>query len=148
MTNNNWYDEIEEKKEMRVYIATRLVRAAEHNLLRDALIREGHEVTYDWTVHCSVKNDGEDRLSKVADDEAAGVTEADLVVVLLPGGRGTHCELGMAVGAGVPLIIHNEGGELFQSDDKTCAFYWHNTCEQHTGTLEELIEYVLQYPNR
>lgn len=133
---------------MKVYIATKLARAAEHNKLRDALLQNSHHVTYDWTIHCSVKNNGKERLKSVANNEARGVTDADLVAVLLPGGRGTHCELGMAIGAGVPVILHNEGGELFESNDKTCAFYWHGNCEQHTGTLEELIEHVLDYPNR
>lgn len=133
---------------MKIYIATKLANSKNHNKLRDALIAEGHEITYDWTVHCSVKNDGQDRLKQVANAEAEGVTDADLVVVLLPGGRGTHCEIGMAIGAGVPLVLHDECGELFESNDKTCAFYWQEDATRVTGPLEALIEYVLQYTRR
>lgn len=87
---------------MRYYIATALERAADHTLVRDAMAAAGHQITYDWTAHGSVQSEGLDRIREVAEAETRGVLDADLVIVLLPGGRGTHAELGIAIGAGIP----------------------------------------------
>jgi nucleoside 2-deoxyribosyltransferase len=130
---------------MNFYIATKLNRSNEHNELRDILLNNGHSITYDWTTHCSVKNDGEDILSTVSDLELNGVKDADLVIVLLPGGRGTHCEIGIALGANIPVILHSEGGRLFQSNDDTCVFYWSTGVTQYKGTLNELASFILKY---
>ena len=40
---------------MKYYIATGIKRAKEHNLIRNALNKLGHMITYDWTIHGSVK---------------------------------------------------------------------------------------------
>jgi nucleoside 2-deoxyribosyltransferase len=102
---------------MRIYIATSLDNVAQHNKLRDSLDAR-HELTYDWTAHGSVQHLGEDVIRSVAYKEARGVSDADLVVILLPGGRGTHVELGIAIGAEVPVYIYN-----FRAYPKWCAFY-------------------------
>ena len=77
---------------MKYYIATSIKRAKEHNLIRDALNEFGHQITYDWTVHGSVKNTSLELLKKVGQAEIEGVKYADFMVVLLPGGNGTHPE--------------------------------------------------------
>ena len=107
---------------MKYYIATKLERAADHNVVRDSMARRGHELTYDWTHHGSVQREGQARISQVAELERCGVTSADLVIVLLPGGRGTHAELGIALGFGVPVLLHAPDDEPF-SGAETCAFY-------------------------
>jgi hypothetical protein len=61
-----------------------------HNSVRDALKNRGHEISYDWTLHGSVKSVSKERLREVASLELDGISEADFVVVLLPGGNGTH----------------------------------------------------------
>ena len=68
-----------------------------HNMVRDDLKKCGHDLTYDWTLHGSVKSVSKERLREVASLELDGVSEADFVVVLLPGGNGTHLELGFSI---------------------------------------------------
>ena len=109
---------------VRYYIATKLENHAAHNELRDWLADRGHQITYDWTTHGPVWRDGNERIAEVAGFEARGVVTADLVVVLLPGGRGTHAELGIAIGAGVPvLLVPSERGQI--EGEGVCAFYRH-----------------------
>jgi len=108
---------------MKIYIATRLGNAAGHNALRDELLRRGHSITYDWTVHGSVQKDGPARIAEVALREIGGILDADLVVVLLPGGRGTHAELGIAVGLMKPILLVGEP-EAFRENGVECAFYY------------------------
>lgn len=71
----------------KVYIATRLERANDHRMLAHALRAGGAVITYDWTLHGSVQEEGAARITQVAVAEADGVADADAVVVLLPGNR-------------------------------------------------------------
>jgi len=112
------------------YIATKLERHAEHNIVRDSLAKQGWEISYDWTVHGPVWRDGKKRIQQVSVAETQGVLDADLVVVLLPGGRGTHTELGMAIAAGKPILLHSLDPALFEAGSETCAFYHHPLCFQ------------------
>jgi nucleoside 2-deoxyribosyltransferase len=109
----------------RVYIATGLERAADHALVKNALARRNIGLTYDWTVHGSVAAQGVERLREVALLEMGGVLEADLVIVLLPGGKGTHAELGMALASGKKVLIHAQDPWVLDATPATCAFYHH-----------------------
>lgn len=132
---------------MKVYIATRLERWQDHNQVRDALAALGHTLTYDWTVHGSVWADGAARIREVATLELEGVLDADLVVVLLPGGRGTHAELGAALGAGRPVLLHSLDPILLDASPETCAFYHHPLVRRCSGPLHHvaiLADCVLQ----
>lgn len=108
-----------------VYIATSLDRAADHNLVRDALAKLGIACSYDWTVHGSVAAQGADRLREVALLELGGVLRADLVIVLLPGGKGTHAELGAALAAGKQVLLHAQDPGDYAPFGRTCVFYHH-----------------------
>jgi len=105
------------------YIATSLSRIKEHHLVRDMLHSEGYKITYDWTSHGSARTISTERLAEVAELEIEGVLEADFVIVLLPGGKGTHTEFGMALASGKPIIIHSEDPAPFQLGEQTVAFY-------------------------
>ncbi len=110
---------------MKYYIATSLERAAFHNLVREDLKKFGCEVTYDWTTHGSVKNTSKARLQEVAHLEFQGILESDFVLVLLPGGKGTHAELGFALGCKKRVFIHSEDPMAFEIGPQVCAFYHH-----------------------
>jgi hypothetical protein len=81
------------------YIASRLENAPQVRELRDLLIAAGWRITYDWTAHGSVRGGEADRqrIREVAAAERNGVIDADVFIGLLPGGRGMHVELGIAL---------------------------------------------------
>lgn len=106
------------------YIATTLSRAKEHNIVRDLLTNEGYRLTYDWTEHGSVQHEELKRREEVARNEIAGVLAADFVIVMLPGGFGTHTEMGIAIAAEKPIILHSEDPVPFQPGANTVAFYY------------------------
>lgn len=109
---------------MKFYIATSLERAEIHNKVRDVLVERGDVITYDWTKHGSVQHEGHNRLAEVAHAEMIGVQEADVVIVLLPGGRGTHAELGMGIAYHRHVLVVAAAAEgFFGNDARTCAFY-------------------------
>ena len=98
---------------MKYYIATSLSRMPAHHVVRKGLKAFGHEVSYDWTLHGSVKSTSVERLQEVAMFELNGILEADFVVVLLPGGMGTHVELGFSIGNHKKIFLHTEDPALF-----------------------------------
>lgn len=110
---------------MKFYIASKLENHAEVNRVRDELVGLGHEQTYDWAVHGPVYRDGLERVREIAVAEAKGVADADFVVVLWPGGRGTHVELGMALAAKKPVVLITPIDGHHEASEETCAFYHH-----------------------
>lgn len=110
---------------MKFYIATSLSRVAAHHTVRDAIKKWGHEISYDWTLHGSVKSVSKERLREVALLELNGVSEADFVIVLLPGGNGTHLELGFAIAKEKKVFLHMEDPLLCELGPQTNAFYHH-----------------------
>ena len=130
----------------RFYIATRLSRHLEHNAVRDILVAAGHEITYDWTSHGSVKEVSGERLREVSEAEFDGVRRADFVVSLLRGGRGTHAELGAAAVLHKPTFLHAFPGDklLFHNCSETCMAYWPGTTQRFIGAdIVEFAKYVL-----
>lgn len=126
---------------MRFYVASGLanrVRAAKVIALLEA---EGHTVTYDWTKHGDIRREGNIRLSEVASNEVLGVCSAQLVLVLLPGGKGTHTELGLALAAAhnKKIVIWSESGREFTSWEETCAFYHHPSIIRLLCAYSDLI---------
>lgn len=129
------------------YIATGLENISNHHLIRDYLLSIGHEITYDWTTHGSVKNTSLKRLQEVAHfmfDK--GINEADFVVMILPGGKGTHAEFGASLALNKKVFIYSQDEEYFLPCDKTCAFYHHSSCSFVTSS-EELFEEIEKYLN-
>lgn len=108
---------------MKFYIATTLDNWCVHNLVRDILSKQGHEITYDWTIHGPAWPKGLDFVREIALNECSGVLHADFVVVLLPAGRGTHVELGMAIALRKPIVIYSQDPTIFTACKETCTFY-------------------------
>ena len=122
---------------LHIYVATGLEHAHRAWLVGYALRAAGHAITYDWTTHGSVQGEGFARLAEVAQAERRGVAVADLVIAILPGGRGTHVEIGMALGYGIPVALLIQDGCY----DAECAFYSLPEVDRRGWTtLTELID--------
>jgi nucleoside 2-deoxyribosyltransferase len=125
---------------MKIYIASKLENFEHVQALRDSLRTLGHVITYDWTVHGPVYRSGLERVREVAEAETLGVLNADLVIVLWPGGRGTHVEFGIALGAGIPIIFVSGDERHHQATTETCAFYHHPRVTRAYTLPEALLE--------
>ena len=75
--------------------------------------------------------------------ELEAVKSPDFVVVLLPAGKGSHVELGIALGNGIKTYLYSENNAL-NDLDKTSTFYHLEGVVQCVGTLDELIALVLR----
>ncbi|NGX51917.1 MAG: hypothetical protein KR126chlam5_00207 [Candidatus Anoxychlamydiales bacterium] len=125
---------------MKFYIATSLLRAKDHNIVRDALIELGHTLTYDWTTHGNVKCTTTENLRKVSNKELNGIKGADILIVLIPGGFGTHVELGAALAANKKIILFSQDEKYFLPSKDTCAFYHDPSCLHIVSSLDNLSE--------
>lgn len=132
----------------RFYVASRLENATEVRRVQADLAALGHACTYDWTTHGPVWADGLVRLREVASAELAGVRQANYVVVLLPGGRGTHTELGAALAYGRRIYVCSQAPAVdFGAVEGTCAFYHYP--QVWKGRPEALLPAVLDdFPAR
>ena len=128
---------------MKVYIASKLENYRQVQAVRNALRNAGHVITYDWTEHGPAILRGIEFLKEVAENERDGVVSADAVVVLLPGGRGTHAELGMACALNIPvMLIADHPNTYFSCDENTCAFYWNSNVQHYVCYAEDLPDFV------
>ena len=144
------------------YIASGLANFAQVQELRDLLNGLGWEHTYDWTVHNGART-AHELLPTVGMAEIEGVVDAEVVIGLLPGGRGTHIEIGAAIvsalcdraatAAGIPRPISGEADTrvvLYSPDPEqdfgpsatTCVFYHHPLVERFSS-MSEMIKSLL-----
>lgn len=110
---------------MKYYIASGLENAERVNAAAAKLDSLGGQRTYDWTAHGDVRKAGEARMREVSEREIAAVTEAELFLALLPGGKGTHTELGAALAtiSNKRVVLWSETGLEFEAGASSCVFY-------------------------
>jgi nucleoside 2-deoxyribosyltransferase len=105
----------------RFYLATRKDRSAQAGALLEALKARGWERTFEWSAEDDA---GQKGYAEIALAELAGVREADVLVVLLPGGYGTHVEIGAALALGKPVILHAPDRQTLETP-YPCVFHHH-----------------------
>lgn len=113
---------------MKVYVASKLSNIDNAKRVIEYLKGIGYEISYDWTEHGSVNGQGPVRYREVADAEMRGVVEADVVVALLPGGAGTHCEIGAAIALKKRVIVVGHHDAPYP-----CAFHYATGVDRISG---------------
>jgi len=103
------------------YLATRIDRAAQAEKLLEAFKSRGWERTFTWA---GEDKGGAEGYPEVALAELAGVREADVLIVLLPGGYGTHVEIGAALALEKPVILHAPDQKTLDNP-YPCVFHYH-----------------------
>ncbi len=134
---------------MKFYIASRLGNDTQVRILAGKLKAAGWVHTYDWTSDWaeqgSVKETNKETLISIAKKESEGVSDADIVIVLTPQGRGTHTEFGMAIALNKIIFLCHTDDTYFKCDNNTTSFYFHPKVIQLIGTTEEIAQTVLRY---
>ncbi|WP_077324717.1 nucleoside 2-deoxyribosyltransferase [Virgibacillus siamensis] len=105
---------------------------------------KGYIHTYDWTKNANGKEEQTftfEDLGNIGQKEKNGVMEADFIVVLLPGGKGTHTEFGIALGQGKRIFLYSPNEEV-NNFETTSTFYHLVEVEKCFGTLDGLLEQV------
>jgi len=109
---------------MRFYIASALDNVLAVRELAGILVEDyGWVWAYDWTKHWSVPPESLQRTAEIAEEEIDGVYDADVIIGLLPGGRGTHMELGMGLVTEDCRVVVCGAPDSFYQDGRLCSFY-------------------------
>ena len=127
---------------MRFYVASSVKNAVRVNQAATVLTENGHQRSYDWTRHGDVSREDPLRKREVSALEAEAVLSAELVVVLLPGGFGTHAELGLSIAssANKRILLWSESSAPFDGPEGFCVFYHHPAVERIVCPFSSLLE--------
>ena len=127
---------------MKFYVASRVSNAKLVNQAAERLTRCGHERSYDWTRHGDVSAEPAGRKREVAALEAQAVLDAELVLLLLPGGFGTHTEMGLSLAAPASkrILLWSETEAPFDGSEGFCVFYHHPAVERIVCPFPALLE--------
>ncbi|WP_026831388.1 hypothetical protein [Exiguobacterium antarcticum] len=71
--------------------------------INDQLIKRGHCLTYDWTQ--SERVDTPAVLQRIGQLELNAVQSSDCLILVLPAGKGSHVELGIALANQIPIFL-------------------------------------------
>jgi len=93
----------------RLYVAGKFAQAQTIKGIAEKFEQQGYTITHRWWDAEGDGNDDPETWAPYADMDIEGVTTADAVVAYMDDPdyayRGTWCEIGMAMGAGVPVVI-------------------------------------------
>ncbi|MBY6037004.1 group-specific protein [Fictibacillus nanhaiensis] len=125
---------------MKFYIASSLQNIQQVRCVASELTQKGFIHTYDWTQNERV--DTLDKLQSIGEAEQQAVKESEFVVVLLPGGKGSHIEFGIALGLNKRLYLYSPNDEIY-NPSKSSTFYHVSGVDKFVGTLDEFTTSVL-----
>jgi len=110
---------------MNLYIASRFDHTLTVRWLRDELRLRGHDVTYDWTMN-----------------EFEAVQQADAFVLVLPAGKSSHVELGIALATNRPIYLCMPNATYF-TGPLASTFYHIGRTTPCFGTKEDWLAQIL-----
>jgi len=100
-----------------------------------ALESAGHEITFDWTTieHLRPYDRNAEVCREVAISETCGVKSADVLVIIAHDkGVGMYVELGIAIGASIPIRV------VTKVESRTMFF--HHPLVKKVNSIDEVIE--------
>jgi nucleoside 2-deoxyribosyltransferase len=126
---------------MKFYIASGLQNKENVQKIADYLKSYSFIHTYDWTQN--ERADSADQLKTIGEAERIGVLNADFLIVLLPGGKGTHVELGIALAQQKRVYLYSPNEDI-NDFSKTSTFYFLEEIIPYIGPLDNFIKMVLE----
>jgi nucleoside 2-deoxyribosyltransferase len=127
------------RKNMKFYVASSLNNSEAVRTVSAKLKSKGFIHTYDWTQN--ERSLTIDQLREIGQKEKEAIIEADVVVVLLPAGKGSHIEFGIALGLGKKIYLYSLNEEV-NNAETTSTFYHLPEVEKCIGTIDEMVDIV------
>ncbi|MGM9986152.1 MAG: nucleoside 2-deoxyribosyltransferase [Bacillaceae bacterium] len=124
---------------MKFYVASSFRNKKAVRYVCEELKKRGYIHTYDWT-----KNERANtiqQLKEIGQLEKEAVMQSDFIVVLLPAGKGSHIELGIAASLNKKIYLYSESEEIYHFDT-TSTFYHLPEVEICVGSLKDLINRI------
>lgn len=109
---------------IKFYVAGSFRNKNSVNQIIETLEQKGLENTYNWTLN--VKAEKEDDLRSIGQSEVEAVKNSDILIAILPGGKGTHIEIGIAIGNDKSVLLLSENEEVFKVDNAATFYFLEN----------------------
>ena len=123
---------------MKFYIGSGFKNAELVNEFSKKLQNYGWQHTYNWAENIKENETIED-LIEYSKLEQKGIEEADAVIIILPAGRGTHIELGMAIALNKKIYLYSSQKEEFDIEN-TVNFYQFTSFKRIVGYIDYAIK--------
>lgn len=130
---------------VKFYIGSGMKNCELVNYYAKILKRKGWNLTYNWVENINDDVSIED-MTSYAISESQGIVDSDVVIILLPAGRGAHIELGMALALNKKIFLCSETKDEF-SIENTVAFYGLPNIIQLIGSADDNIKTILKLFN-
>jgi len=130
---------------MKFYVGSGMKNCELVNYYAKILKKNGWNQTYNWVENINADVSIED-MTEYAKLESKGIVDSDVVVILLPAGRGAHIELGMALALNKKIFLCSATKDEF-SIENTVAFYGLPSIVQLVGTADENIKNIITLSN-
>lgn len=127
---------------MNFYIGSGMKNCELVNYYAKILKENDWKQTYNWVENINEDVSIED-MTVYAKLESQGIIDADVVIILLPAGRGAHIELGMALALNKKIFLCSATKEEF-SIENTVAFYGLPSIVQLVGNADENIKQIIK----
>lgn len=124
---------------MKFYIASSRINKEKVRYVSKKLKEEGFIQSFDWTQNENIATLEE--LADIGQKETNAVLESDFIIVLLPAGKGSHTELGIAIGNRKKVFLYSPDKEV-DNLETTSTFYHLPEIQKCVGTIDELIESI------
>ena len=128
---------------MRFYIGSGLKNCEAVNYYAKELQKNGWVHTYNWTKNITGAETME-QLMEYSRLEQRAILDSQVVIILLPAGRGAHIELGMAAALQKKIFLCSASNEEF-SMGNTVPFYHLPGVTRLVGTADENIREILMF---
>lgn len=122
---------------MRFYIASSFQNKDMVRYVSQKLISKGFTHTYDWTVNQRATEP--EHLNAIGEQEKNAVQHCDVFILLLPAGKSSHVELGIALGLGKLAYIYSP--EKI-SPSTASTFYYVDAIKQIHGEIDDFISMI------
>ncbi|MDM5195257.1 nucleoside 2-deoxyribosyltransferase [Bacillus hominis] len=122
---------------MKFYIASGFQNKHLVRFISSQLKEVGWHHTYDWTKNERATN--REQLQKLGEEEQKAIREADVFLLILDGGNGSHTEFGMAIALEKKVYIYHEGNPL------QTTFYHLPEINIFEGDAAEFASYVMKH---
>ena len=126
---------------MKFYIGAGLNNYELVNNISERLKAMGWKHTYNWAENGSVENESIEDLKVISEIESNAINESDIIIILLPAGRGTHVELGMAIVLNKIIYLYSENDKIFNIEN-TAGFYYHLSVSRFYGEIDDFINNI------
>lgn len=124
---------------LKFYVASSFQNINQVRTLTNRLTQMGWQLTYDWTLN--ERADSAEKLQRIGLLEKAAIEDSELVLIVLPGGKGTHVELGLAIAGKKKILLYAPDHKIMDAEFST-TFYHLPEIEKCFGSIEMCIDKV------